>query len=788
MKILKYIISSSLLALVLTACDGGGGASGSNSTTPVDTVLQGQFIDAPVMGLRYVTATQSGYTDSNGNFNYKSGEQIEFFLADLSFGKVDSQATITPYALAGDTDIYNPSTKAVNIARILQSLDDTTSNNDLITLPQTLHSMNISDTNLSSALDTPFWDILVKAQVQTTKSYSLKTKDNATNIMINYLVQNNISIVKKEEQLSEKLPATLSELKGNRYYMVMDRVALSDNNISSDLDNPEVQGSMHNTGGILDLAIGGKGFFKLLKPDGEYVYTRNGQFKLSADGEIVHNTGYLLIPNIAIPPIDITFEFSDDGIISMIDLVTGDATMLGQITLTTFSNTFGLAQIEKNIFIPTSLSGDETTETPKENGMGEIVQGMVEGSYPRGIIKATTYFDEDINKRVSTGIFGTTTESFNINGNSGMFPHDVNNENSFNQYTNLNIEIYQVTDEYTELYIKDDNGVLIRKEYLFLDNQKRDIFFDKLKYTSYFKSIKSIERIGEVGGNAQTFDSVTDVKLVDNYAYITSSDNYLAIVNISDKTNPQFISKVETSSQAHNLEIVGNYAYINSNNLTIVDIADKSNPLLVSEFDANFLNVEDNGNYTYAYSNNHPNYIFRIIDTIDKLNPTIVGSLEIDSSIKEVEINENFAYILTWSDNFLIIDISDKTNPAVISTSVISGYLNDIEVFGDYAYINSGYELNIFNISDKKNPVIINKVASENGYNLKISHNHIFINKMSNITIMDITDKENPKLEIIYTATSFADRIIMNVSGDYIYWTDSQNLVIYKINYKDWMN
>jgi flagellar basal-body rod protein FlgG len=53
------------------------------------------------------------------------------------------------------------------------------------------------------------------------------------------------------------------------------------------------QGKLSNTGNPLDLAIGGEGFFQLRNGD-DLVYSRQGQFRLAADGTVVTPQGYAL--------------------------------------------------------------------------------------------------------------------------------------------------------------------------------------------------------------------------------------------------------------------------------------------------------------------------------------------------------------------------------------------------------------------------------------------------------------------------------------------------------------
>lgn len=51
------------------------------------------------------------------------------------------------------------------------------------------------------------------------------------------------------------------------------------------------QGNINITGNSLDVAINGNGFFEVARPDGSTAFTRDGQFKLDKDGNIITNTG-----------------------------------------------------------------------------------------------------------------------------------------------------------------------------------------------------------------------------------------------------------------------------------------------------------------------------------------------------------------------------------------------------------------------------------------------------------------------------------------------------------------
>ncbi|RBH43565.1 flagellar basal body rod protein FlgG, partial [Pseudomonas sp. MWU13-2860] len=61
------------------------------------------------------------------------------------------------------------------------------------------------------------------------------------------------------------------------------------------------QGNPNQTGQPLDMQISGEGFFRIQLPDGTTAYTRNGEFKRNANGDVVNPDGYPLNPNINTP-------------------------------------------------------------------------------------------------------------------------------------------------------------------------------------------------------------------------------------------------------------------------------------------------------------------------------------------------------------------------------------------------------------------------------------------------------------------------------------------------------
>lgn len=139
------------------------------------------------------------------------------------------------------------------------------------------------------------------------------------------------------------------------------------------------QGVPQNTGRSLDLSIQGAGFFQITHPDGSTVYTRDGTFQLSSNGELVTSEGLKLDPAISIPDDALSIGIGADGTVSVQDS-TGATQSSGQITLTNFPNPAGLESMGKNLYRETAASGSPISGTPGQNGIGEIIQGFLESS------------------------------------------------------------------------------------------------------------------------------------------------------------------------------------------------------------------------------------------------------------------------------------------------------------------------------------------------------------------------------------------------------------------------
>ncbi len=139
-------------------------------------------------------------------------------------------------------------------------------------------------------------------------------------------------------------------------------------------------GSLQTTGNQWDVAITGNGFLSVRLPNGETAYTRAGQLQPDANGILVNAHGLPLIPQITIPANATALTIGEDGTVSATINGQATASVLGQLTLTSFINPTGLLAMGENLFQETASSGTPTEGKPGDAQFGKLKQGNLEGS------------------------------------------------------------------------------------------------------------------------------------------------------------------------------------------------------------------------------------------------------------------------------------------------------------------------------------------------------------------------------------------------------------------------
>lgn len=118
-------------------------------------------------------------------------------------------------------------------------------------------------------------------------------------------------------------------------------------------------GALMQTGNTLDMALQGDGFFVVATPEG-VAYTRQGHFRLSADGTLVTANGYPVLSSAGQQPIRIDAAGQEGGgkpTVSNEGIITLNGEEVGQLAIVDFPKPYQLTKIAGTLFVPAEGSG-----------------------------------------------------------------------------------------------------------------------------------------------------------------------------------------------------------------------------------------------------------------------------------------------------------------------------------------------------------------------------------------------------------------------------------------------
>jgi flagellar basal-body rod protein FlgG len=179
------------------------------------------------------------------------------------------------------------------------------------------------------------------------------------------------------------------------------------------------QGTITASDRNLDVAISGKGYFRIQRPDGTIGYTRDGSFTTDAQGQLVTSKGYVVDPGITIPSNATSISISAAGLVQVKMHAQSAPQDVGKIQLSHFANETGLEATGDNLFAQTAASGDPITADPGTDGLGDLQQGYLEEANVNAVSEISSLITAqrsyEMNSRVVTAadqMQQTTTQMF----------------------------------------------------------------------------------------------------------------------------------------------------------------------------------------------------------------------------------------------------------------------------------------------------------------------------------------------------------------------------------------
>lgn len=177
------------------------------------------------------------------------------------------------------------------------------------------------------------------------------------------------------------------------------------------------QGNVTSTGNPYDLAIQGRGFFRVTQPSGEQAYTRAGSFAVSAEGQIVTPEGFVVGPGVSIPQeaTEVTVNKQGQVLAKLPGQV--EPQNVGQLELAVFFNEAGLEALGDNLFVETPASGAAQVATPGALGYGTVLQGFVETSNVNPVSEITALITAQRAYEMNSKVISASDEMLSATSN-----------------------------------------------------------------------------------------------------------------------------------------------------------------------------------------------------------------------------------------------------------------------------------------------------------------------------------------------------------------------------------
>lgn len=181
------------------------------------------------------------------------------------------------------------------------------------------------------------------------------------------------------------------------------------------------------------------------------------------------------------------------------------------------------------------------------------------------------------------------------------------------------------------------------------------------------------------------------------------------------------VSSIQTNGETMRVEIIGNIAYIidtfddKPGGLVAIDISNPENPKYIGNYYDIGLPMEVKIKNNYAYIANRFNGL-EIIDITDPADMKRIYHYKPEEPLLDVLILDQMAIISGDNIGVEILDISTPSNPSLISTPSMNGIGIKLAISSNYLIVEDRYmgtEIKSFDITDPKNPIIVDKYSSQ---------------------------------------------------------------------------
>ncbi len=229
------------------------------------------------------------------------------------------------------------------------------------------------------------------------------------------------------------------------------------------------------------------------------------------------------------------------------------------------------------------------------------------------------------------------------------------------------------------------------------------------------------------------------IDLMDDYAVVCGSGG-LYLIDISDPENPMLESRLEPRG-GNELRVSGHYAFVasRSEGMLVFNLNNPQTIELINGFPDNggFHQIEIAGDYAFL-----DNYYMIVLDISDPYEISLVGEIETTGCTSDIAIVDNLAFVARSHYGMTILDITDPANPAFVGGSDQQVTADQIEADGNIV-ITAAEGINLFDVSTPSSPELMYSYSeNQNDFYSVIAEQNILY--AGGFHIYDISDIQAP--------------------------------------------
>lgn len=269
---------------------------------------------------------------------------------------------------------------------------------------------------------------------------------------------------------------------------------------------------------------------------------------------------------------------------------------------------------------------------------------------------------------------------------------------------------------------------------------------------------------------------LTDLALLDTYAYLIDADRGLRVVDVRDPRSPAALGVYSVLSLFENIDISGSFAYLadRRNGLRVLDISNPERPTLRTTLKAtdwdDITDVRVSG--SYAYATDQITRSLRIVDVSNPASPRAVKSVDTPGFANAVDVRGGLAVVASGTEGLFLIDVQTPTAAKAITVTALNGQAQGVTLAGDYAYVTAGWPggLHVVQVTNPKQPVRVGSSTSPvYPYQVAISGTLAYVaDGSSGLRVFDVSSPNAPRQVGIYSRVGTTRQVSLRSGYAYL--------------------